>query len=311
MSMNNYSFQLDDIATLRPESTKQTAKNASDNFTMLLTTLFHTLSSVSHILQDEYEMVSAIEKMWKAKISPREFTSYTTTKILSTLSFNSLLSLANISSVSENEHLLGPNESPHRKRYWVAIKNRNKSKTSEVIISEFDACAQLSSKLNLLVYAADRIEPTFIYEICQTMLTELAAKLTSKTVGSDPIAINQRIRKHLFYRSFQIILFAGRCGGVTEEQADHLFQLHSNLISNTANAVNADEFASIFQQIETKTMIQVFRSQNSEEISTDNLAASRGANLLPSALVIVVNEYCCLNPLSSADAAAITTNLLK
>lgn len=340
MALINYSFQFDEFERSRmtPELRAEAAKKASDNFTMHLTALFHTLYSVSDILQDEYKMVSTVEKMWKAKISSREYLPYLDIRSRSMLSFESLLSLVDMPSTWENERLLGPDGSSQRKRHWIAIKNRNKSKAIEAAISEFDTCAQVSDKLNLLSDATNRIEPTFIYEICQKLLTELASRLTIKlaaksiidvnevstdTTATTMVVIDRRIRKHFFYRSFQIILFASRCSGIKKEQADSLFQLHSDLINNTVNAANSinaiEEFTSIFQLIDTKSMIQVFRSQNTTEnyaeTSIENTVHSkisnRGISSLPTALVSVVNEYCCLNPLSLADAAFITTNLLK
>lgn len=161
------------------------------------------------------------------------------------------------------------------------------------------------------------------FSICKELLAAMFKKfphsdpsnlfngIADKIDYCDPLnynvgGIGRRMRKFLLFRIHQLMLLANDCNNNKAVEIDENQKLSEQFAELILPVTN---FHKIFQQFDTQTMIEIFANLNHSTSSP--IEQSQSQSRLPTALVKIVNNYCELDPSSSADDQLITRNLLQ
>lgn len=207
-------------------------------------------------------------------------------------------------------------------------RNRKfKVEVEKLLISEFPNSVAASTPFIKNVLRHRSVKLDFV-SICKELMASMAKMFPPQThktpngasepyVPSNAIytldlsqypGVGRRMRKFLLFRIHQLILLIEDCGVDSRDcQIAEIGKLFEQLAELTRPVT---DFGKIFQQFDTNSMLQIFADLNTS-VSLQVGQVQVQSRLLPTALVKIVNTYCDLDPLSTADDKLITRNLLK
>lgn len=220
-------------------------------------------------------------------------------------------------------------KSPEMKKIKSCKRERVlKAEIEKLLITEFSQAVAATTEF-IVLELNDHLTSMNPFVLCQELMTSMSKKFDkthSIVMGAidyrDPLnynvgGIGRRMRKFLLFRIQQLILLAQdcNCNQVIEPldqvqqagEVEKLFQQFNELTRPVAN------FSKITQQFDTKSMIEIFADLNhSPKLELEQgQVRMQSQSRLPTALVKIVNNYCELDPLSSADDQLIARNLLQ